>query len=252
MSVGTVVYVGSGETGRQRLAELFEPSPIEMARFDGPAEIGRLSEEITRLRSETRMLALEKEALNIKIAALESDYGPITGSIPDAADVEAQTGVDDPEPRSVDIDLADTGEIKPKAVRTIDVGFSPLPLESGGEETVLAEEAINSELAELADPTARRLPTEVSRTRFALQLGVGDTMDAVRSRWITLSREQDILLGPLEPAIAISEEGEKIRIRLLAGPFINAADAIQVCMLLMERGVECQAVRSEGQKLVMR
>jgi len=261
-SAGAVAYTGSTDTGKERLAELLEPRPTEVAQIDAPEAIARLSEEITRLRSETRRIALEKEALNLKITALEADFGPVTGSIPDVSDVELEAAEAELEPveapQAADAlqepEMPEPETAQPRTVRTIDVGYSPLPLSSEQADTkaTIPEEDINAELAEAANPYARSLPTEVSRTRFAVQLGIGDTMDEVRDQWVRLSTEQDILVGPLEPAVAISEDGDKIRIRLLAGPFANAADAIQLCTVLTDRDVDCRAVRSEGQRLVMR
>lgn len=313
LSLGAVVVASVDETGQQRIAALFVPGQMQVAGdFATQSEIADLSAELTRLRSETRLLALEREALAIKIAALESEFGPITGSVPDAAGIEGETELDEiavseevsPEP------ITASRPLEPKAVRTIDVGFVPLPKdrknaispemaateqaadpmtepasEPAGEmaaemapemtteppaepEAAEAVPAVKPDpaaaaaadtageeetrLSELASPMARVIPSSVAQTHFAIQLGVADTMTEVRKMWTSMSNEHDLLIGRLEPAVAIAEEKNKIRVRLLAGPFDDAADAIQLCTLLVERGIDCRAVRNEGQKLVMR
>ena len=255
--------------GRARIAALFDPaSDAQLAGgFATHSEIADLSAELTRLRSETRLLALEKEAMAIKIATLESDFGPITGSIPDPAGIRQDEPPTDPD---------GTAETAPRSVRTIDVGYvarpgkqdryatpptpAPKPVATATPDdasvqadTAQAETAqAETDLAALASPAARVIPSAVSQTRFAVQLGIADTMDEVRQMWTAIANAHDILVGRLEPAVAIAEADETIRLRLLAGPFADAGDAIQVCSLLNERGVDCRAVRSEGQKLVMR
>ncbi|MCZ7642042.1 MAG: hypothetical protein M5U33_03920 [Pseudorhodoplanes sp.] len=46
--------------------------------------------------------------------------------------------------------------------------------------------------------------------------------------------------------MALTEQDGTLRLRLLAGPFANAADAIQLCAVLVRRGVDCRAVPSEA------
>jgi hypothetical protein len=287
LSLGVVVVASVDDTGQQRIAALFVTDEMQVAGdFATQSEFADLSAEITRLRSETRLLALEREAMAIKIATLESEFGPITGSIPASAEIEdeaeldavVETEEDSPEPAVA------TGPLEPRSVRTIDVGFVPLPKdrksaispeagapeapaidpiaspaapadsEQGGSPETMAGTTDEAEVAltDLASPMARVIPSSVAQTHFAIQLGVADTMTDVRAMWTSISNEHDLLVGRLEPAVAIAEEKNKIRVRLLAGPFNDAADAIQLCTMLIERGVDCRAVRNEGQKLVMR
>lgn len=270
--------------GRARMAALFDPAPDAQlaAGFATQTEIADLSAELTRLRSETRLLALEKEAMAIKIATLEDGFGPITGSIPDPAEPDlaelapADLAPADPGPAGTPPEAAPAepdraAETAPRSVRTIDIGYVPRPgkqdryatpptpapkpvaTATPDDASVQAETAqAETDLAALASPTARVIPSAVGQTRFAVQLGTADSMDEVRQMWTAIANAHDILVGRLEPAVAIAEADETIRLRLLAGPFADAGDAIQVCSLLNDRGVDCRAVRSEGQKLVMR
>lgn len=250
-SVTALVYTATGDAGKARLAALFEPRAETAAVPDLRDDLGRMSNEITRLRSETRLLALEKEALQVKIAALENEIGPVTGSLPDARRAE-------PEPVT---ELLPVADIRPDAApahpaaprETVDVGFAPLPLDVRSDDAAATppEEAIQADLARMAHPAARALPTEISRTRFAVEIGAADTMAGLRELWRRLSRENRPLIGALDPAVALTEQDGTLRLRLLAGPFANAADAIQLCAVLVRRGVDCRAVPSEGQQLVM-
>ncbi len=297
LSVGGVIASAAEETGRSRIAALFQPDDVGVGEtFATQSEIVDLTAEIVRLRSETRLLALEKEAMATKIAALESELGPITGSISDAgvaaeAAVEAASAAaEDALEAAAATDGNEAPEAESRPVRTLDIGMitlpadrkngeapnaSPpnaslpqgvaLPLEkpempaaksasepAGDPETEAATEDTETDLASLASPAARVIPSSVGQTRFAIELGMTDSMKNVRELWKKLSNDNDILIGRLEPMVAIAEEKDKIRVRLLAGPFSDAADAIQLCTLLIERGVDCRAVRSEGQRLVMR
>jgi hypothetical protein len=292
LSAGGAIAAAMDQTGRERVAALFEPAETQVAGdFVTQTEIETLSAELTRLRSETRLLALEKEAMAIKIATLESEFGPITGSIPDPAETELDDAAIEAAEAAADAAMPETeGELEPvsapgaaenveaaedaasrdathpKPVRTIDVGFVPLPVDrkhalapTEPEPLEETEASVSPStpgsadaLSDLASPAARILPSSVGKTHFAIQLGMADSMKDVRELWKALVQENDILIGRLEPVVAIAEDDETIRLRLLAGPFADAADAIQLCTLLVERGVDCRAVRNEGQKLVMR
>jgi|GEM_PF-3261890 len=318
LSAGTVVAAAMDETGRTRIAQLYAPGDVVLAGdLVTRDDVADLTEELTRLRSETRLLALEREAMAIKIAQLETEMGPITGSIPDTMaaqemplsdpgirvivpsvssepdDLDAETATTETGVTADDVALDDSHGLDtvvataadsaaPKTVRTIDVGFVPLPKSrqkaidsdsqsdtaASGTKTIdrietgsvpPAEEIEDSsgrasidELSALAHPVARIVPSKVGQTQFAVQIGMADSMPDVRELWMTLSNAHDILLGRLDPQVAIAESEDSIRLRLLAGPFADAADAIQLCTLLIDRGVDCRAVRSEGQTLVMR
>ena len=260
-SVVALVHSAMSDAGRARVAMLFEPRPIVVADRDLQADIARMTNEITRLRSETRLLALEKEAMQIKMAVLESEIGPLTGSIPDAARADLQETGEEPSAYTPPLgDLSSNtptgGNQRPadgQLADDVEVGFQPLPLDLRADDPAAApsQSDIHQHLASMAHPAARNLATEISRTRFAVEIGSGDTMGDVRELWRRLSREHRPLIGGLDPAVAIAEQDGALKLRLLAGPFQNAADAIQLCALLVGRGVDCRAVPSLGQQLVM-
>lgn len=246
-SAAAVALSAVSEQGQQRVAALFTADEPQVSEFAKAEEIERLSAEIARLKSETRFLALEKQALTIKLSTLEDEWGPMTASIPDAS--EESPGVSVSETGSPD---GPAGVSRP--VRTIDVGFVPLPLDEARIDGALApsEDEIFAEISALAHPLARRFPSQVVKTRFAIEVGAEPTMEAARDRWTALQRAHEPLLGGLDPVVAIAEGGDSLQLRLLAGPFIDAADAITTCAALLEQEIDCRAVRSEGQKLVMR
>lgn len=260
-SVAALVHSAMSDAGRARVAMLFDSTPIAVADRDLQADIARMANEITRLRSETRLLALEKEAMQIKMAVLESEIGPLTGSIPDAARTDVQeVGEETSAYTSLLGDLSSiaptTGSQRPhdgQLADDVEVGFQPLPLDVRADDPAAtpSQGDIHQDLASLAHPSARNLPTEISRTRFAVEIGYADTMGDLRELWRRLARENRPLIGGLDPAVAIAEQDGALKLRLLAGPFQNAADAIQLCALLVGRGVDCRAVPSQGQQLVM-
>jgi hypothetical protein len=70
-------------------------------------------------------------------------------------------------------------------------------------------------------------PTKGKGTGFAVQIGAGASVDALRATWKQLQSKHDSLSGLEARVVAPKAEGGKYR--LVAGPFTSKADAEKAC-----------------------
>lgn len=202
--------------------------------------------EIARLNDALRALAAERDRLVERVEKLEQSLGDITASIrtpprePGPAEAEPQAAAAEAEALSV-----------PAA------GVIPAP--SG--EAFLSYVAVRPPLV---PPSASRPPMQIhavpapapepeaTRTEFALDLGAGPSMEALRAHWAGL-RNRHGALAKLRPLVQLRDVGPGVvELRLVAGPLGDAADAARLCAALQPRGVPCAAAVYEGQRLALR
>ncbi|MEO1199756.1 MAG: hypothetical protein AAFX39_11065 [Pseudomonadota bacterium] len=246
------------ERGQDRIADLrsgdaFAETPGNTdAGLSGP-DLAWLTREISRLRAETQRIDEERGVLADQLAALEAELGPVTGSIPsetqapDARPLTAPSDPDMPAPPSAgpisDLD----GSVR--------VTYSPLPVADLDDAASLeaAQDAVDADLAGMASADAQTTIPRQTQTRFGVDLGTATSLEAARGIWQALSSAFPGLLGALDPVIAIEEDLDAgLRLKLLAGPFVNAADAARLCEELRNRGVGCSAAPFDGQQLAVR
>ncbi|WP_349360553.1 SPOR domain-containing protein [Stappia sp.] len=82
--------------------------------------------------------------------------------------------------------------------------------------------------------------SRIERSDFGLDLGVFADAESAEARWAEI-RDGDAALPP-EIGIRQIEEPESGQIRLIAGPFANAADAAIACVQLAVRDMTCTPV----------
>lgn len=87
----------------------------------------------------------------------------------------------------------------------------------------------------------------VSRSEFGIDLGGFATMAALKQHWKTFASEHPDLRSTLTPRAGISEKDGSLEVRLIAGPFVNAADAIVLCAKIGANGKPCQPALFSGQ-----
>jgi hypothetical protein len=113
---------------------------------------------------------------------------------------------------------------------------------------VVATAAKPGEAAENESPAIA-----VQQTRFAIDLGGANSVDALRALWrgVTKSNPE---LAALRPIIMIKEgtTGLGVQLRLGAGPLVNAAAAAKFCASLAENNRHCETTVFDGQRLSMR
>jgi hypothetical protein len=88
----------------------------------------------------------------------------------------------------------------------------------------------------------------VSRTVFGVDLGSEPSFGALRIRWDNLRRKYPEL-ARLSPRISVRDNSGKVELRLIAGPFENAADAAKACASLLSKGAVCDGGLFDGQRL---
>jgi hypothetical protein len=67
-------------------------------------------------------------------------------------------------------------------------------------------------------------------------------------RWDNLRRQYPEL-SRLSPRISVRDNKGKVELRLIAGPFENAADAAKACAGLLSKGAVCDGGLFDGQRL---
>jgi hypothetical protein len=94
---------------------------------------------------------------------------------------------------------------------------------------------------------------EVQRTEFGVDLGGANSLGGLRALWRGLlkSRSNAALTG-LRPIIVIREgrNGLGMQLRLVAGPFSDAAAAAKICAGLIENDRSCETAVFDGQRLI--
>ena len=176
----------------------------------------KLTAEIRSLRSKINELSRRKDALESRLNALESALGPMTSAIPKEAHPQ-------PKPRAPSVRIA----------------MSPLPSQ-GFSDTELRE-----------SPLPVAAPPPPTRTMFAVELGSSPTAAALAARWRTLRSRHGAALAQLEARSAKAVEGAtaRNRMRLLVGPFKNAAGAIKLCVRLQATDTTCKVTVFTGTPL---
>ncbi|MGI9384754.1 MAG: hypothetical protein ACR2PO_16505 [Methyloligellaceae bacterium] len=178
----------------------------------------KLTAEVRALRSTVKELNRHKDTLESRLATLENALGPMTSSLP----------------------KAEVPKRKPPA-SSVSVAMSPMP-SKGFSDTGLRGSPVPVAVA--APPT---------RTKFAVELGTGPTAAALTAKWRALRGRHGGTLGQLQARGAKAARGAgptaKDRMRLLVGPFKNAAGAVKLCTRLQAADTRCKVTVFSGKPL---
>ena len=86
---------------------------------------------------------------------------------------------------------------------------------------------------------------------FAVQLGHGTSLDAIRLNWSLLAERNGDALGKLQPRYTATPAGDAGEIfDLVAGPVKSAADAKKICKIMAARGIDCKVGPFGGNALL--
>ncbi len=94
----------------------------------------------------------------------------------------------------------------------------------------------------------------VGRTEFGIEVGGANSVGGLRALWLGLLKSRaNTPLKTLRPIIVIKEanNGLGMQLRLVAGPFDDAATAAKACAVLIENGRGCETTLFEGQRLTI-
>ena len=84
---------------------------------------------------------------------------------------------------------------------------------------------------------------------FALDLGGGSTIEAVRQRWTTVKASFGPLLSGMHPLASRDTRPGAGGYRLVVGPLPNSAAATGLCAHYIAARTACRAVKFEGEQI---
>lgn len=180
-------------------------------------ELARLSAEISELKKAVQELQGREAVLQRRFDDLAKELGLTTATLPKAAAT------------------ANGRSSQPPVIVT----YHPLPSHGFGDTRL--------DVSPL--PIATVAPTQ---TQFAVELGEDQTVEALKARWAALQAQHGDLLAGLDTRHAPAAEGAATpgqKLRLLAGPFSNAADAVTLCLRLKSADLACKETVFAGERL---
>jgi hypothetical protein len=92
----------------------------------------------------------------------------------------------------------------------------------------------------------------VQRTEFGIDIGGANSVGGLRALWRGLLKSRsNAELAALRPIMVVREGsgGLGMQLRLVAGPFVDAAAAARVCATLVESKRTCETTIFDGQRL---
>lgn len=177
-----------------------------------------MTAELEQARSEAAEARRTVAELAARLDRIEAAFGPFTGSIPEgpAADVVPESA--------------------PAALPLVP------PMNEG---------EINDRLSQFAELEAVSEASTVQSTGFAITLASAATMTDAQKLWRALGERHPDLLGSLEPRLVVDEISGLLSLRVIAGPFRNAAEAQALCAKFRSTGQPCETTVFDGQRLAM-
>ncbi len=190
--------------------------------FDAEAENRKLSEAV-------RGLAADNEQIKTRVAAVESDMDGVTGSVSKEIEAANATRREADGPTVAATALLTAAMVKP----------APSP------PIVLSA----SSAAPPASADGAPAPSQ-----YAVDIGSGLTIPALRARWELLRSAHPELFAGLRPVVGVKEipHANRIELRLVVGPLAQPAAAAQLCAVLVPFGLFCQPTVFDGQRLAAR
>ncbi|MGD9867543.1 MAG: SPOR domain-containing protein [Hyphomicrobiales bacterium] len=180
-----------------------------------PSGLGALDAEVRWLKSAVADLRKRDESLQERVGLIEKAFGPATASIP------RESG-----PPRPSTDMSVIGGASPGPGITVET--QPLPRTGFGDD-MMGKSPLP--LAGQPEPT---------RTLFAVELATAPDPESAAKQWSALKQQHTVLLANLEPKVGKPEDpAGKGPLRLIAGPFTNAADASIACVRLRAAGASC-------------
>jgi hypothetical protein len=120
----------------------------------------------------------------------------------------------------------------------------------------IPEVVASAEAAARTGPDAQTLPpVAIQRTEFGVDVGGANSVNGLRALWRGLIKSRsNAPLAALQPIIVIKESntGLGMQLRLVAGPFSDAAEAAKICAVMAEHERPCETTVFDGQRLVMK
>jgi hypothetical protein len=113
-----------------------------------------------------------------------------------------------------------------------------------------ARDALPAGREPLANPAAAG--SVATKTEFGIDIGGETSINALRTRWQSLRSQHATLVAGLRPLVALRDsDKDKVELRLILGPFTDAAGAARLCAALDATGIVCQPTIFDGQRLAL-
>ena len=245
LAVTVAVAAAASTQGKQRIALAYmqmrgmaDASPAQTARATDRDEFRRLAETV-------RVLTADRDRLLARIGSLERNIDDMTGSIT----------------RQPDSSARQTDAVPPSAVpRPPPAQLQPSPTSRPAEAPSNATSSVNVPVPRPAPLSpqiqATGVPSDMTaaRTEFGIDLGGASSVDGLRRLWAAAQSRYGAALDGLRPIISLREAARPggVELRLVAGPFNNAASAARVCAAIANSGALCQPTLFDGQRLAPR
>lgn len=248
LAVAIAVWVGSTEAGLKRLAQSFAslqgvpsqtalPQQDVTAREANPTREGsQISTEMQRLADSVKEINIDRNRLLERLEAIEKHLGDLAGSITRSVQAAAQP----PETAPVITGAITTAAAPSASVANAASGAAP-------------QQATLPPLVPPQDAAPAEAPP-AAKIEFGIDLGGAQTIDGLRTLWITTKGRHGALLDGLRPLVTVREKARpgSVELRLVAGPLANATLAARLCAAITATGAVCQPAVFDGQRLALR
>ncbi len=230
-----------------------------------------------QLSSTVGTLGEDRDRLFTRMSALEASFETLSASVRQMADRQAAAEQKDadrvaalevqparpapPQPSARDTgaaaqsvsakDRAPRATEPPKVAEPVPSERSPQPVQALAAARSVPTGTSDQSTDGDAEATAS-IPA--SRTTFGIELGRSRTMEGLQSIWRRALNSDGQNLAALRPVIATIDKPQAngARYRLVAGPFVNAAEAARGCAALLEKKWTCSTAVYEGTEFVAR
>ncbi len=246
-----VVLTSRSEVGSQRIAMMLSggqrqaaapvaAQPRVAALPQVAASAVDVQTETRKLADAVRSLAADRDQIKSRLAAVEQDVhemSDVTGSISRqiAATVGVRHGADGGPTAAAT--AAASVSLAPVATAAPAVSGAPLP--SG----------------DFAGPATPPAPAASPPTQYGVDIGSGLTIEQLRARWLSIYTAHPQLFDGMKPIVSVKEvaRGNRVELRLVAGPIAQVAAATRLCASLAAFGLFCQpTLRSSIQEILRR
>ena len=258
LALAAVALTSQTGAGGQRLLLAFAPSraPVQ-AIADLPPRTAEVEAETERLTGQLRDLTADRDRLTARIAMLEHNLEDMTGSIKRQSEqIAAARAANVPSPAPGAPATAPVVVVRTApaptpanlpwfvAMRTPQPAEPPIPPEAVD---ALGGAVPLPPVRVAAAPTTQPPP---GKEEFAIDLGPGASIEALRSHWAGLQAKYGPLLKGLHPVVS-----QHLKLptgytyRLLAGPLPNAEEAVRLCSRFPAMRAGCRPAKFAGEQL---
>lgn len=241
----------------QRGADASKPSKTQELSTD----VDLLRRELIALRRTVSSIRESRNDLAVRLSMVEKKYEGFTTTVvkPQKVRVREPAIPSDPLPLTTST-VEDKPEIPP---------LPPIPMAAPSAKTAAAAKTTRTAVVDKPAKTPRRVDAplttasipkktqkepktkNVDKTSFGVDLGGYSSLATLGKGWTELKKsDQKTLIANLAPRASLSDKNGRLEVRLVAGPFNNAAHAVTLCAQLQAKGRPCQPTLFVGQPVV--